>query len=331
MAQNPPNADHEQAVPIPVDPEFIRHDTEADSALGDCDVSIHPEPSLHGSALQYREIHGRTYHNFGNTEYWGPNDNAQNDGLDLHHQAVLLLNDGKHFRSPVENPQAILDVGTGTGVWAVEVADEFPSARVTGTDLSPIQPSWVPPNCTFELDDVTQPWTFSENQFDLIHIRCLMGSIEDWTKLYSEAFRCLKPGGWLEHTDFNIRITSDDGSVPENSVYDTWNRVFAEAGERTGKTFAVDDGHMARCMEEAGFTGPINIRGFKLPLGTWPAERKWKEIGGYNVVGCDYGLEGYVLYCATNILGWELDNVRELVQGMRAAFRNPSWHAHFPW
>ncbi|KAK0649288.1 S-adenosyl-L-methionine-dependent methyltransferase [Cercophora newfieldiana] len=331
MAQNPPNGDHEPAAPIPVDPEFIRHNDD-DSALGDCDIaSLHAEPSLHGSVLQFREIHGRTYHNFGSTEYWGPNDNDQNDGLDLHHQALLILNDGKLFRSPLENPQAILDVGTGTGLWAVQVADEYPSAQVVGTDLSPIQPSWVPPNCRFELDDMTQPWTYDENHFDLIHIRCLMGSIEDWTKLYSEAFRCLKPGGWLEHTDFAVHITSDDGSVPPGSVYDTWNRIFAEAGARTNKTFAVDDGHMARCMEEAGFSGPINIKDHKLPLGAWPAERKWKEIGGYVVLGCDYGLEGYVLYVTTNVLGWELHQVQELLQGMRAAFRNQSWHAHFPW
>jgi len=252
------------------------------------------------------------------------------DGLELHHQMLLLVQDGKLFRAPVANPQAILDVGTGTGAWAVDVADEFPSAQVIGTDLSPIQPSWVPSNCRFELDDVTLPWIYEENFFDLIHIRCLMGSIEDWTKLYSEAYRCLKPGGWLEHTDFTVHITSDDGSVPEDSVYATWNRVFAETGERTGKTFSVNDGQMARCMKDAGFSGPINVKDYKLPMGTWPAERKWKEIGGINLVSCDYGLEGYALYSAINVLGWAPEDVQELCERMRTAFRTPTWHAHFP-
>lgn len=27
-----------------------------------------------------------------------------------------------------------------------DFADEFPNTRVIGTDISPIQPSWVPPN-----------------------------------------------------------------------------------------------------------------------------------------------------------------------------------------
>ena len=32
------------------------------------------------------------------------------------------------------------------GLWAIDFADEFPEAEVTGTDISPIQPTWIPPN-----------------------------------------------------------------------------------------------------------------------------------------------------------------------------------------
>lgn len=35
----------------------------------------------------------------------------------------------------------MLDLGTGTGIWAIDFADEYPSANVIGTDLSPIQPT----------------------------------------------------------------------------------------------------------------------------------------------------------------------------------------------
>jgi hypothetical protein len=51
------------------------------------------------------------------------------------------------------------------------MADQYPSATVTGTDLSPIQPEWVPPNCHFEIDDVSLEWTFPPDHFDFIHIR----------------------------------------------------------------------------------------------------------------------------------------------------------------
>ena len=43
---------------------------------------------------------------------------------------------------------------------------------------------------------------------------------------------------------------------------------------------------------------------FKLPLGSWPADKKLKEVGSYNLVLTDQGLEGYATYLFTNVLGW---------------------------
>jgi len=62
--------------------------------------------------------------------------------LDLHHAVMSLLLDGKLHLAPLDAPQRILDIGTGTGIWAIDVADEYPMAEVIGTDLSPIQPRW---------------------------------------------------------------------------------------------------------------------------------------------------------------------------------------------
>jgi len=48
------------------------------------------------------------------------------------------------------------------------MADAFPSAEVIGTDISPTQPSWVPPNLSFQIDDAQLDWTFKEEYFDFI-------------------------------------------------------------------------------------------------------------------------------------------------------------------
>lgn len=48
---------------------------------------------------------------------------------------------------------------------------------------------WVPPNLKFEIDDAQLEWTYADNDFDFIHIRCLMGSIDNWPLLYQRAFR----------------------------------------------------------------------------------------------------------------------------------------------
>lgn len=74
-----------------------------------------------------------------------------------------------------------------------DFADEHPSAEVIGVDLSPIQPSFVPPNCHFEVDDATLPWTYLPSSFDFIHIRCLMGAGKLMPSLGSQEDKILTP------------------------------------------------------------------------------------------------------------------------------------------
>ena len=106
------------------------------------------------------------------------------------HHLFLLLQDGKLYSAPLaKDIEIALDIGTGTGTWAIEFADEFTNTEVLGTDLSPIQPVAVPLNCIFEIDDCTDTWLYQENYFDYIHIRTLFGSIPDWDSIYSQAYR----------------------------------------------------------------------------------------------------------------------------------------------
>jgi len=50
-------------------------------------------------------------------------------------------------------PKLVLDVGTGTGVWCIQMGDRYPSADILGIDISPIQPCEVPLNVRFMIDD----------------------------------------------------------------------------------------------------------------------------------------------------------------------------------
>jgi ribosomal protein L11 methylase PrmA len=56
--------------------------------------------------------------------------------MDLHHEIVLQLLGELHKAPIARNPQRILDVGTGTGIWAIYMADKYPSAEGIDTQAS---------------------------------------------------------------------------------------------------------------------------------------------------------------------------------------------------
>jgi metalloendopeptidase OMA1, mitochondrial len=89
-------------------------------------------------------------------DYAYPNDLLEQDRFDFQHDVFKVLLQGRLHISPftAENPpREVLDVGTGTGRWAVEMGDLYPTARIRGFDLSPIQPVDVPQNVHFYVDD----------------------------------------------------------------------------------------------------------------------------------------------------------------------------------
>lgn len=147
----------------------------------------------------------------------------------------------------------ILDLGTGTGIWAMDMADEYPSATIFGTDLSPIQPEWVPNNCKFYMDDYEDEWTYNEDEmFDFIHGRALSGSSSNWPRFYGQAMKHLKPGGWLEMQEYDAWIFSDDDSCDRAPWTMEWCRKLLEASQRYGKINNVARFHK-QWITDAGF------------------------------------------------------------------------------
>jgi hypothetical protein len=104
------------------------------------------------------------------------------------------------------------------------------------------------------MEDCTLEWTFPPEHFDFIHIRGLVGSIDDWHVLFQRAFTCLKPGGWLESYEINPSWESDDNTVAEKSAMGQWGPIFIEGGRQSGRSFTiVPDGTQQKAMEAAGF------------------------------------------------------------------------------
>ncbi|EQK98866.1 hypothetical protein OCS_05417 [Ophiocordyceps sinensis CO18] len=281
-------------------------DDDVDSAIGDGASINSSTASLNDSIYDYRNIHGRTFQSSKTTEYWGPNDDRQNNGLDIAHHFITMLKGDRLFDAPLASPPSkVLDVGTGTGIWAIDMADAYPSAEIFGTDISPIQPTWVPPNCVFHIEDA---------QLD----------IGDWAALYRQVDVALVPGGWLENFEFNITLHSDNPEVRDNPdhIFKRWAKVFFEAFDRIGKTARIGiPGHMSKLLKEAGFVNVVE-KTYQVPCGGWSSDPMLKSVGIYNLAFLEESLEGFALFMLKEIMGWEYVEVQMFVLEMRRAIRN---------
>ncbi|KAL7273538.1 hypothetical protein RUND412_003603 [Rhizina undulata] len=273
---------------------------------------------------------GRRYHGYKEGKYPLPNDEAEQDRMDLHHHCCLLALQGELFIAPVGKgwkPQRILEIGTGSGIWAVDIADQYPSAEIIGVDLSPIQPSWVPPNLSFQVDDVEETWSFRDNSFDLIYFRCMAGSITDWPKLYRQAFKALRPGGWIEVHDVCDTFSSDDNSLPADSILQKWEDNWEKATIAYGRQWRTVAPGIANALKYAGCV-EVGGKVVKLPIGPWPKVKELKELGVYWRQDLIDGTEAACLAPFTRILGWDKKDVDKFVVDVRAALKNTRQHVY---
>ncbi|KAL8951952.1 MAG: hypothetical protein Q9222_002104 [Ikaeria aurantiellina] len=315
----------EQDVPIDDD----GYSTYADSAYDDA-ASLNESitDTLDSAISRYRWENGRRYHSYRDGAYWGPNDETHNDQQDIAHHAWLLALNNQLYLAPITNPDRILDVGTGTGIWAIEAAEKFPDAQVVGTDLSPIQPTWVPPNCMFEVDDVTMEWTFRKDSFDFIHSREMFGSIADWDEYFRQCYLHLKPGGWVEALERGVKPVSDDGTVGPDHFWTTWGNTVLSVGEMWGKGFNAWELLKER-MEAAGFVDVVQVP-MKWPIGPWMDDAHMKELGKWNALRLDTGLEGYVMRLFTMAGGWSYTEVQAFLGKFKTCMRDPRNHGYLP-
>ena len=62
------------------------------------------------------------------------------------------------------------------------------------------------------------------------------------------------------------------------SIFQKWANLFYEVGDKLHRTFKFSDDSMDKWASAAGFTN-IEHKKFKIPYGTWPKDKKLKELG----------------------------------------------------
>jgi hypothetical protein len=94
----------------------------------------------------------------------------------------------------------------------------------------------------------------------------MLGSIMDWTALFQQAYKALKPGGYIESFEPSSCFESDDVTIVEGSPLHQWGQFFREGGRKMGRPFTVyEDGIQTEAMRQAGFV-EIEERVFKASI-----------------------------------------------------------------
>ncbi|KAF6815078.1 methyltransferase domain-containing protein [Colletotrichum sojae] len=250
---------------------------------------------------------------------------------DLQHNLFLLTTGFRLGLAPPADPESsvkrVLDIGTGTGLWAIEFGDEHPEAEVLGVDLSPVQTSFVPPNVKFEIDDLEEPWRFYE-PFDYIHSRTMTSSISDWDKFLKQCYDHLEPGGWLEVQDGHIRLESDDETLTPENALSRWIDKLEEACNILGRPF-VNCSELVKVIKKAGFVD-ITMTKYKWPTNSWPMDPHYKELGIWTRENLLAGVEALTLGPFTRALEWTPEECQVLMADVRKEFKDRSIHAYFP-
>ncbi|KAK0702802.1 S-adenosyl-L-methionine-dependent methyltransferase [Lasiosphaeris hirsuta] len=305
-----------------IEPGGPEHEEDGEFSLDEIDDD---DTSITSSVHRHTFRNGRRYHKFRHGRYPIPNDEREQHREDILHVMMLEAIGGRHFFAPITTrPSKILDLGTGTGIWAIEVADMYPGAEVTGVDLSPIQPEWMPPNVHFIIDDMEDTWLAGDG-FDFVHLRNVVPILKSPVTVLRNIYANLKPGGWVELQDVDGKVHTDDASIPPN-----WSlSLFCDLLTQAFAAFGTDANAAERgraYMEVAGF---VNVRhhAIKLPYGPWARDRTLRVVGEYYRIACE---EMFPVVGAMHLpmLGWSQIEAEVLFARCRSAMKDPKVHAY---
>lgn len=138
----------------------------------------------------------------------------------------------------------------------------------------------------------------------------------------------LEPGGYLELQDLHTPFGCDDGTLTEDTPTYRFGSVAIETIQALGRPLDVPPMHKDR-MRKAGFVDVVE-RQFKWPIGTWPKDRHYKEIGYWSHANLNFGLEGLMMALLTRGLGWTKEEVMVFCTDVRRGLKDPQVHAYIP-
>ncbi|KAG8814264.1 hypothetical protein FRC17_001236 [Serendipita sp. 399] len=240
-----------------------------------------------------QEVDGRFINTLSDKYYLptGKDYEAEWSRLDKQHIALMLGLGGLYparediqvLLAPQEGEtKRILDIGCGTGTWAIEMARLHPHCEIVAVDLSPVpvESDALPSNCRFEVDNINMGLAHFYGQFDLIHTRIVGIGIDNFKDRMKDVHQCLKPGGialWID-ADFDLYSTEKFEYHPpasDNHPEGSWAQRIMYELRKAGIKVGSDVDGMESALDAGLWSDPLidsktcKTGSLYLPIGTW--------------------------------------------------------------
>lgn len=128
----------------------------------------------------------------------------------------------------------VADVGTGTGIWTVDVRRHHPYMQIDGFDVSTSQyppADWLPDAISLNRLDIFEPvpaqWV---GRYDIVNVRLFMLVISAGNprEVLKNLITMLRPGGylqWIEHDPHDAKIIPANPGLKSSSSEATLGRI----------------------------------------------------------------------------------------------------------
>ncbi|TQW09882.1 methyl transferase [Cordyceps javanica] len=276
--------------------------------------------------------HGRFYGDWRRDKYQFPIDKEETNRYDIFHKFFLLARHEEAFSYPINKPNPrVLDLGTGTGIWAINVAEDYlKNAHIMAVDLNRIQPALIPRNMqTIQFDLEEASWEPLLKDCDLIHMRLLLGSIHNnlWAATYRKAFEHTAPGGYIEQVEMNWLPSWEGTDIPAHSSFLEWAQKFLQGMDGFQRSARVSTGNVRAMMEAAGYVN-FEERTIRCYVNPWCSDPGEKRVAQWFNLCLIDGVQAMSLAPMVENLGMSIEQVNELREAVKSECCKLRYHAY---